>query len=98
MSTIAATAVSAGTRRGWLAGSLLAPLVNRMIALPMGLWMPSILWAVPKKRTTHGKKRLRMNSKWLRPMKNIIQCPLCGNATLLHHACKTCMRGLKGVN
>ncbi|KAI8609259.1 hypothetical protein BC830DRAFT_1151458 [Chytriomyces sp. MP71] len=33
-----------------------------------------------------------MTQKWLRPMKNIVQCPLCGSPSLLHHSCKTCLR------
>ncbi|KAJ3246815.1 hypothetical protein HDU78_006122 [Chytriomyces hyalinus] len=73
--------------------SWLSPLAN-IFSIPLSL-IPSILWAVPKKRTTHSTKRQRMTQKWLRPMKNIIQCPLCGSATLLHHSCKMCLRGLK---
>ncbi|KAJ3068108.1 hypothetical protein HDU98_008716 [Podochytrium sp. JEL0797] len=78
--------------QSWFSGSFVAPFPGiSIMAVPLS-WIPSILWAVPKKRTTHGKKRLRMNSKWLRPMRNIIQCPLCGSPSLLHHACKSCMK------
>ncbi|KAI9197295.1 uncharacterized protein BJ171DRAFT_520517 [Polychytrium aggregatum] len=53
-------------------------------------WVSSILWAVPKKKTTHRKKRLRMTTKWLRPMQNITPCPFCGSPTLMHNICRKC--------
>lgn len=49
-----------------------------------------ILWAAPKKKTTHSKKRKRMASKWPTPLRNIIACPVCGTAMLNQHICKTC--------
>ncbi|KAJ3121618.1 hypothetical protein HK098_003510 [Nowakowskiella sp. JEL0407] len=59
-------------------------------------FFPSILWAVPKKKTTHRKKRLRMNGKWLKPQHNAGACPYCGTPVLMHHICRTCLhRALK---
>ncbi|XP_011402555.1 PREDICTED: 39S ribosomal protein L32, mitochondrial-like [Amphimedon queenslandica] len=55
-------------------------------------FLSSILWAVPKKRVSRHKKRLRMQSKWLRPIQNYMPCPKCGNPKLLHVLCGTCFR------
>lgn len=52
----------------------------------------SILFAVPKKRTTHGKKRRRAATKHLRPMQNITSCSACGQPKLLHHVCAVCFQ------
>ncbi|KAK3816330.1 MAG: hypothetical protein J3Q66DRAFT_342238 [Benniella sp.] len=59
--------------------------------------LPSIVWAsVPKHRTSHSKKRMRQATKGLRQQKNIVQCPGCGQAKLMHHLCIHCYRGMKG--
>ncbi|TPX36371.1 hypothetical protein SmJEL517_g01554 [Synchytrium microbalum] len=79
-----------------------APLIHYSSAGCIQLPAPSIidiiiegiLLAVPKKRTTHRKKRLRMATKWLRPMRNIMACPLCGRMTLMHHVCRHCTRSI----
>lgn len=51
-----------------------------------------ILWAVPKKKTSHSKKRLRMTSKWLKPIHHYTFCSKCGNPKLLHILCGTCFK------
>ncbi|KAG0232685.1 hypothetical protein B0O80DRAFT_447450 [Mortierella sp. GBAus27b] len=59
--------------------------------------LPSIVWAsVPKSRTSHSKKRMRQATKGLREQKNIVQCPGCGQAKLMHHLCIHCYRDMKG--
>ena len=35
------------------------------------------LWAVPKKRTSHSKKRMRMTHKYLKPIQHYTTCPKC---------------------
>ncbi|KAL2919666.1 hypothetical protein HK105_200580 [Polyrhizophydium stewartii] len=70
---------------GGLAG-LLAPLSDVLGGL---------LLAAPKKRTTHRTKRLRLAAKWIKPLKNISKCPLCGSDKLLHHMCPNCLKTLK---
>ena len=40
-----------------------------------------LLMAVPKRRTTWRKARLRMRNKWLHPVQHIASCPVCGR----HH-------------
>ncbi|GJJ71789.1 large subunit ribosomal protein L32 [Entomortierella parvispora] len=59
--------------------------------------IPSIVWAsVPKSKTSHSKKRMRQATKGLQPQKNIVQCPGCGQAKLMHHLCTHCYRDMKG--
>ncbi|KAI8894262.1 hypothetical protein BC833DRAFT_605522 [Globomyces pollinis-pini] len=66
----------------------------RILAPSISEWMSGLLLAAPKKKTTHHKKRLRMNSKWLKPMKNITPCPVCGKEKLRHHLCRNCVKSL----
>ncbi|KAF9183370.1 hypothetical protein BGZ51_004072 [Haplosporangium sp. Z 767] len=59
--------------------------------------IPSIVWAaVPKSKTSHSKKRMRQATKGLKEQKNIVQCPGCGQAKLMHHLCTHCYRDMKG--
>src|SRR5688572_16037410 len=46
-----------------------------------------ILWAVPKKKTSHSKKRMRSANKGLKDKTNIVNCPGCGQKHLIHHLC-----------
>ena len=50
------------------------------------------LWAVPKKRTSHSKKRMRMTHKYLKPIQNYTTCPKCQNLKLLHVLCGHCLK------
>ena len=50
------------------------------------------LWAVPKKRTSHSKKRMRMTHKYLKPITNYTTCPKCQNLKLLHVLCGHCLK------
>jgi large subunit ribosomal protein L32 len=46
----------------------------------------SVMWfAVPKRKTSHSKKRMRSASKGLKNLKNIAQCGVCGIQKLRHH-------------
>ncbi|KAI1315676.1 hypothetical protein EDD11_000450 [Mortierella claussenii] len=59
--------------------------------------LPSIVWAsVPKSKTSHSKKRMRQATKGLKEQHNIVQCPGCGQAKLMHHLCTHCYRDMKG--
>ncbi|KAF8975643.1 hypothetical protein BGZ46_008950 [Entomortierella lignicola] len=59
--------------------------------------LPSIVWAsVPKSKTSHSKKRMRQATKGLREQNNIVQCPGCGQAKLMHHLCTHCYQGMRG--
>ena len=50
------------------------------------------LWAVPKKRTSHSKKRMRMTHKYLKPRHHYTVCPSCNNLKLLHVLCGHCLK------
>ena len=51
-----------------------------------------IMWAVPKKRTSHMKKRTRMTHKYLKPKHHYTVCPNCNNLKLLHVLCGHCLK------
>lgn len=70
-----------------------AGLTNSIHALcePATVW-DGILWAVPKKRTSHSKKRMRMAHKYLKPKHNYQTCPQCQNFKLQHMLCGHCFR------
>lgn len=46
-----------------------------------------VLRAVPKKRTTHAKKRMRMSQKYLKPDASIRRCQECGAWKRAHTYC-----------
>ena len=50
------------------------------------------LWAVPKKSTSHSKKRMYMTHKYLKPIQNYTTCPKCQNSYVL---CDHCLRLLE---
>ena len=61
-----------------------------------GRW-EGILWAgpggaVPKKRTSHSKKRMRSAHKYMKPKLNYTVCPECKNLKLLHTLCGYCLK------
>ena len=58
-----------------------------------GLFQDTVLWmAVPKKRTSHSKKRMRMTHKWLKPVRHYTFCRNCGSPKLLHILCGQCFK------
>jgi len=57
-----------------------------------GLAWDSMLWGVPKKRTSHSRKRLRNRHKYLKPRLNFIPCPQCKQLKLLHVLCGNCLK------
>ncbi|ORZ36917.1 hypothetical protein BCR44DRAFT_39754 [Catenaria anguillulae PL171] len=57
--------------------------------------LPGFLMAVPKSRTTHGKKRMRMSNKGLKNREDIVPCPVCHGPKLLHHVCPGCLAKLE---
>ena len=51
-----------------------------------------ILKAVPKKKTSHMKKRHRqMAGKALKDVANLNKCPVCGHTKKMHTLCPQCM-------
>lgn len=69
----------------------------------LALGLPSILseiWdgilkAVPKKKTSHMKKRHRqLAGKALKDVKSLVKCPVCGRPKKSHTLCPFCVAGL----
>ncbi|KAH8693089.1 hypothetical protein BGW36DRAFT_33796 [Talaromyces proteolyticus] len=56
----------------------------------------SVLRAVPKKKTSHMKKRHRqMAGKALKDVKSIVRCPGCGQEKRAHILCSHCVQDIK---
>ena len=56
----------------------------------------SVLRAVPKKKTSHRKKRQRfLAGKGLKDVTEINKCPACGSIKKAHLLCPFCVRGMK---
>ncbi|CAI7642609.1 unnamed protein product [Penicillium manginii] len=74
-------------------------------ALPISITIPplladlweSVLRAVPKKKTSHMKKRHRqMAGKALKDVQSLNKCPGCGQVKRAHLLCPHCVRGIRG--
>ncbi|KAK3314510.1 hypothetical protein B0H66DRAFT_563067 [Apodospora peruviana] len=62
-----------------------------------GIW-ESILRAVPKKKTSHMKKRHRyMAGKALKDVTSLCKCPACGETKRMHYLCPHCASKLQGM-
>lgn len=79
---------------GNLLGNAVGPAI-RQNTFQVPAWLGPILWAVPKKKTSHSKKRMRASNKGLKQAENITSCPACGNAKLMHHMCRHCYQEIK---
>ncbi|KAF4584385.1 hypothetical protein GQ602_005758 [Ophiocordyceps camponoti-floridani] len=78
----------------------------RPLALPsIGLKLPtlddiweSILRAVPKKKTSHSRKRHRqMAGKALEDVHGICECPGCGEKKRTHRICAKCLADMRRI-
>lgn len=65
---------------------------NALSTLPASVLGGFLLWAVPKKRTSHSKKAMRMTHKYLKPKHHYTVCPKCKNLKLLHVLCGHCLK------
>ncbi|KAK3986610.1 hypothetical protein QBC44DRAFT_332976 [Cladorrhinum sp. PSN332] len=79
------------------------PAIGIQLGLPSipsileGIW-EGILKAVPKKKTSHMKKRHRqMAGKALQDVTSLCKCPACGETKRMHHLCPHCVSKLKGM-
>lgn len=93
---------------------LLSPYILRSTALPSSMSLPSlalgvssllseiwdgILKAVPKKKTSHMKKRHRqLAGKALKDVKSLVKCPACGRPKKAHTLCPYCVAGLSNYS
>ncbi|KJR81257.1 uncharacterized protein SPSK_01281 [Sporothrix schenckii 1099-18] len=58
----------------------------------------SILRAVPKKKTSHSKKRSRqMAGKALKDVNSLCKCPACGRTKRMHHMCPYCLETIRDM-
>ena len=69
-----------------------APLNDYEMDSDTSLWDSAVLWAVPKKRTSHSKKRMRMAHKYLKPIHHYRVCSECNNLKLMHVLCGHCLK------
>ena len=75
--------------------SFTLPSITTLIPIFTGLW-DSILRAVPKKKTSHSKKRKRqLVGKALKDKQNLSRCESCGDWKLLHTLCSNCVRSIQ---
>lgn len=78
----------------------LLPAVTVSLTVPgflSDIW-ESILRAVPKKKTSHMKKRHRqMAGKALKDVKNLRTCPGCGQMKRSHILCSHCVKGMLSI-
>lgn len=73
----------------------LRPLITSIIPIAAGIW-DSILRAVPKKKTSHSKKRKRqLIGKALQDKTNLTRCESCGDWKLLHTLCASCVKSIQ---
>ena len=68
------------------------PNTNRTHTSEADIFSTAILWAAPKKKTSHSKKRMRMTNKWLKPIEHCGHCPNCGYPKLSHVLCGNCFK------
>jgi large subunit ribosomal protein L32 len=71
------------------------PSITSIIPIITGIW-GSILRAVPKKKTSHSKKRKRqLVGKGLKDKTNLTRCEACGDWKLLHTLCPSCVKSIQ---
>jgi ribosomal protein L32 len=72
---------------------LFLPSTGITIPTLKGIW-DSVLRAVPKKKTSHSKKRSRfLAGKALKDVTEVNKCSACGNPKRAHLLCPFCVRG-----
>jgi ribosomal protein L32 len=71
------------------------PAFTTIIPIFTGIW-DAILRAVPKKKTSHSKKRKRqLVGKALKDKQNLSRCEACGDWKMLHTLCSNCVRSIQ---
>lgn len=74
---------------------LLPSMSSTLIPIFTGIW-DAILRAVPKKKTTHSRKRKRqLVGKALEDKRNLTRCEACGDWKLLHTLCGNCVKSIQ---
>ncbi|KAI0799358.1 hypothetical protein GGR55DRAFT_683966 [Xylaria sp. FL0064] len=71
--------------------------ISNIPSLLGDIW-EGILRAVPKKKTSHMKKRHRqMAGKALKDVTNLNKCPACGGTKKMHTLCPSCTSRISGL-
>ncbi|KAI1364922.1 hypothetical protein F5Y08DRAFT_195795 [Xylaria arbuscula] len=71
--------------------------ISNIPSLLGDIW-EGILRAVPKKKTSHMKKRHRqMAGKALKDVTNLNKCPACGSTKKMHTLCPSCTSRISGL-
>ncbi|KAK7542264.1 mitochondrial 54S ribosomal protein bL32m [Phyllosticta citribraziliensis] len=69
--------------------------ISAISGLLSDIW-GSILRAVPKKKTSHMKKRIRQYAnKGLKDVTEIVSCPACGRPKRAHILCPYCVKSIQ---
>ena len=101
-----ATALLPSARKGLFSGLLRSALALPALVIPLsitlniplnlpGIW-EGILRAVPKKKPTHSKRRMRqLAGKALPTLTNLNKCPACGRIKRLHTLCEHCVASIR---
>ncbi|PRT55390.1 54S ribosomal protein L32, mitochondrial [Wickerhamiella sorbophila] len=81
------------------AGSLGLPRISLRWPWSRDVEDTSVLEAVPKKRTSHRKKRQRQlaGNNQQKPLKNLGRCPACGHFKRAHTLCMNCAEEIRQV-
>merc|ERR1711939_27060 len=86
-----ASALQSWPSRPLLSASIAIPAIAINIpGLVSDIW-EGILKAVPKKKTSHRKKRRQLAGKALKDVKAINECPGCGRPKKAHTLCPYCV-------
>ena len=105
LATASSSGTSSITRPGFFIQQFIRPILSSPIAIPIsvrigipailsGLW-ESVLRAVPKKKTSHMKKRSRfLAGKALNDVTALNKCSACGTVKRAHLLCPFCVNGM----
>ncbi|KAK8134420.1 hypothetical protein PG984_006432 [Apiospora sp. TS-2023a] len=82
----------------WPSLAIAIPAAIQSIPGILGDIWEGILKAVPKKKTSHMKKRHRqMAGKALKDVNNLNKCPVCGHTKKMHTLCPQCMGKIQNM-
>ncbi|KAH8677948.1 ribosomal L32p family protein [Xylariales sp. PMI_506] len=82
----------------WTSLAIALPAALQSIPGLLGDIWEGILRAVPKKKTSHMKKRHRLLAgKALKDVTALNKCPACGNTKKMHTLCPHCMGKIQGM-
>ncbi|KAI0125049.1 ribosomal protein ymL32-like protein [Xylariales sp. AK1849] len=82
----------------WSSLAIALPAALQTIPGILGDIWEGILRAVPKKKTSHMKKRHRqMAGKALKDVTALNKCPACGHTKKMHTLCPHCMGKIQGM-